>query len=175
MKPRVAAILSADADGFARLATSGEADAERARAEAGAVLATHVAQRGGQASEPAPGALLAEFASPLDAVLCAIGAQAELARRNAELPPARRLRWRVGVSLGAVEGGGEGPTGAAVDAAAQMEMLAPPGGVCVTHEVWRRIEGRIDARFSEVPAAELAGAPLRAWRSPAPAGANARR
>lgn len=175
MKPRVAAILSADADGFARLASAGEAEAERVRGEARAVFAAHVARRGGRLAEPVPGAVLAAFASPLDAVLCATGAQAELGRRNAEAAPDRRLRWRAGVSLGPVEGEGDALAGAAVDAAAQMEMLATPGGVCVTQDVWERIEGRVDQRFAELPAAELAGARLRAWRTPAPVGRGAGR
>jgi class 3 adenylate cyclase len=77
------------------------------------------------------------------------------------------------VSFGAVEGEGDALAGAAVDAAAQMEMLSTPGGVCVTQGVWERIEGRVDQRFAELPAAELGGARLRAWRTPTPVGRGA--
>ena len=46
--------------------------------------------------------LLAEFASVVDAVQCAVAVQKELQARNAELPENRRMLFRIGVNLGDV-------------------------------------------------------------------------
>jgi class 3 adenylate cyclase len=52
-----------------------------------------------------------------------------------------------------------------VEAAAQMEMLSEPGGVCVTQSVWEQVAARIDVRFEPLPHAVLAGSAWRGFRA----------
>jgi adenylate cyclase len=167
VKPRVAAILSADADGFGGMASGDEATAERVRGEGRATFEAAIAQRGGRLLAAPPGAVLAAFASPLDAALCAVAVQREIEGRNAARAPERRLRWRVGVAFGEVEGAEEALAGDAVEAAAQMEMLAGPGGVCVSAEVQAELAARGELRFEPLSEAERAGGPWRGYKASA--------
>jgi class 3 adenylate cyclase len=175
VKPRVAAILSADADGFGSLASRDEALAERVRAEGRAAFEAGIASRGGKLVAAPPGAVLAAFANALDAVLCATAVQAELEGRNAARAPDRRLRWRVGVAFGEIEGGDDALAGEAVEAAALMEMLSAPGGVCVSAAVYEQTAGKSELRFEPMSDSELASSPWRGFRSAPRAPERARR
>ena len=75
--------------------------------------------------------VMAEFASPVEAVRCAAAIQQEIELWNAELPEARRMLFRVGVNLGDVMVGGDNLFGDGVNVAARLEGVAEPGGICV--------------------------------------------
>jgi len=77
--------------------------------------------------------LLAEFASVVDAVQCAVAVQKEFHAHNAELPENRRMQFRIGVNLGDVIEEGERIYGDGVNIAARLESLAEPGGICVSN------------------------------------------
>jgi len=51
--------------------------------------------------------VLAEFASVVNAVQCAVDIQTTLKAENANLPPERRMEFRIGVNLGDVMVEGE--------------------------------------------------------------------
>ncbi len=74
--------------------------------------------------------MIAEFASPVEAVRCATEIQLELDKRNADLPEPRRMRFRIGVNLGDVMVEGDNLMGDGVNVAARLEALAAPGGNC---------------------------------------------
>ena len=64
--------------------------------------------------------LLAEFASAVDSVKCAVEIQQALFEQNAELPENRRMRFRMGLNLGDVVEKGERIYGDGVNIAARM-------------------------------------------------------
>jgi adenylate cyclase len=109
---RLAAILSADAVGYSRLMGEDDAGTVRLLAESRRLLADQVGQYGGRVVDAPGGNLLAEFPSVVDAVSCAVEIQRALTQRNAELPEAQRMPFRLGVNLGdvIVEGEAEAPT-----------------------------------------------------------------
>jgi class 3 adenylate cyclase len=76
--------------------------------------------------------VLAEFASVVDAVRCAVEIQKELKTRNEELPENRRMEFRIGVNLGDVVEEGEKIFGDGVNIAARLESLSEAGGVCIS-------------------------------------------
>src|SRR5258707_2192936 len=76
--------------------------------------------------------VLAEFASVVEAVNCAVEIQTELTTQNANLPPERRMEFRIGVNLGDVVVEGEQIYGDGVNVAARLESLAEPGGICIS-------------------------------------------
>ena len=76
--------------------------------------------------------LLAEFASVVDAVQCAVAVQKELQARNAELPENRRMLFRIGVNLGDVIEEGDRIYGDGVNIAARLESMADAGGICIS-------------------------------------------
>jgi adenylate cyclase len=90
---------------------------------------------------------LAEFASVIDAVQCALEIQAELKARNADLPESRRMKFRIGVNLGDVVEEGERIYGDGVNIAARLESLAEAGGICISGIVFEQIENKLAAGY----------------------------
>src|SRR5438552_12562108 len=99
---RLAAILSADVEGYSRLMGDDEVATVRTITEYRAVVASTVTGHGGRVVDAPGDNVLAEFGSVVDAVQCAVDVQRELRSRNAGLPAARRMRFRVGINLGDV-------------------------------------------------------------------------
>jgi adenylate cyclase len=87
--------------------------------------------------------VLAEFASVVDAVECAVEIQKELKTRNAELPENRRMEFRIGVNLGDVIEDGEQILGDGVNIAARLERLSEAGGVCVSGTAFDQVENKL--------------------------------
>jgi len=91
--------------------------------------------------------LLAEFVSVVDAVQCAAEIQQELTTRNASLPPAQRMEFRIGINLGDVIVEGERIYGDGVNIAARLESLAEPGGICIAGTVYDQVETKLALRY----------------------------
>jgi adenylate cyclase len=104
---KLAAILSADVKGYSRLMGEDEVATIRTLTAYRQVIATLVEQHRGRVVDSPGDNLLAEFASAVDAVQCAVDVQQALEPRNADLPAPRRMEFRIGVNLGevVVEGG----------------------------------------------------------------------
>ncbi len=93
--------------------------------------------------------LMAEFASAVRAVECAIAIQDAVDRENAPLPAASRMRLRIGVNLGDVIEGADGVAGDAVNVAARLQALAKPGGVLVSGAVYDQVHLKVRARYAD--------------------------
>jgi adenylate cyclase len=78
---------------------------------------------------------LAEFASVVDAVRCAVEMQRRMAERNAGTPAEKRIEFRAGINLGDVIAERDDIFGDGVNVAARLEALAEPGGICVSRVV----------------------------------------
>ena len=113
-----------------------------------AVIASAVASHGGRVVDAPGDNVLAEFASVVDAVQCAIDVQRELQSRNADLPPARQMRFRIGINLGDVIVEGERLYGDGVNIAARLESLADGGGICLSGTAYDQIEGKLPFTLS---------------------------
>ena len=182
---RLAAILSADVEGYSRLMGDDEVATVRAITEYRAVIASTVAAHGGRVVDAPGDNVLAEFASVVDAVQCAVDIQRELHSRNAELPPARRMRFRIGINLGDVIVEGDRLYGDGVNIAARLESLAEGGGICLSGTAYDQIEGKLPFRceFTGEHAVKNIARPVRVYRlhlepggapRPARGGGNAR-
>jgi hypothetical protein len=91
--------------------------------------------------------ILAEFASVLDAVNCAVEIQRELAERNTELPENRRMQFRIGVNLGDIVEDEERIYGDGVNIAARMESLADGGGICISGKVYEEVKHKLGLEY----------------------------
>jgi class 3 adenylate cyclase len=87
--------------------------------------------------------VIAEFNSAVQAVRAAVAIQRSLDRRNADLPPDRRMDFRIGINVGDVMADGENLLGDGVNVAARMEGVADPGGICISCAVRDQIEGKL--------------------------------
>ncbi len=126
---KLAAILSADVQGFSRLMGEDEVATIRTLTAYREVMTALIQQHRGRVVDSPGDNLLAEFASVVDAVQCAVEIQREFKARNAELPDRRKMEFRIGINSGDVIAEGERIYGDGVNIAARLEGLAEPGGI----------------------------------------------
>jgi adenylate cyclase len=94
--------------------------------------------------------LVADFASAVDAVQCAVEVQEAIARENADRPVAEQMRFRIGIHVGDIMVQGENLFGDAVNIAARLEGLAEPGGICVSGTVQDQIGTKLAVGFIDL-------------------------
>ena len=129
---RLAAILAVDVAGYSRLmGQSEEGTLAALRAHRQELGDPKIAEHRGRIVKTTGDGLLAEFASVVDAVRCAVEIQREMTGRNAPVPPERRIEFRIGVNLGDIIVEDGDIFGDSVNVAARLEALAEPGGVCM--------------------------------------------
>ena len=163
---RLAAILAADGVGYSRLMGEDEeatlATLKAYREVIDGLIAGHEGRVFGGAGD----SVIAEFASPVEAVRCATEIQLELEKRNAGLPEPRRMRFRIGINLGDVLVEGANLMGDGVNVAARLESLAEPGGIAIAATVHEHVEGKVEARFDDAGERTVKNIarPLRVWR-----------
>ena len=105
---RLTAILAADVAGYSRLmGVDEEGTHDRLQAHLRELVNPKIAEHRGRIVKNTGDGLLAEFASVVDAVRCAVEVQRAMGDRNAETPEDKRITFRVGINLGDViaEGG----------------------------------------------------------------------
>ena len=147
-KRRLAAIVYADVAGYSRLMADDDRATLAALNDIRATMARHVEAHEGRVVNAPGDSLLAEFASAVEAVHAAADVQAALVTWNAALPEDRRMRLRIGVTLGDVLVESDGTLyGDGVNIAARLEGLAEPGGICVSAKVVEEVAGKTALGF----------------------------
>jgi adenylate cyclase len=166
MARRLAAILSADVAAYSRLMGEDEEATVRTVTVYRDVIAALVQQHRGRVVDAPGDNLLAEFASVLDAVQCAVAIQRELNARNTALPPPRRMQFRVGINLGDVIPDGERIYGDGVNIAARLESLAEAGGICISGTVYDQVATKLPLtyKFLGQQSVKNIARPVRAYR-----------
>ncbi len=166
MVRKLAAILIADVKDYSRLMGEDEPATLQTLTAHQALLATFVRQYQGRVVSSPGDNLLAEFASVVDAVECAVAAQRELHARNSELPVNRRMEFRIGVNLGDVIVNGEQLYGDGVNVAARLESLAEGGGICISGSVHEQIKGKLAVGYEDMglQAVKNIAEPVRVYR-----------
>src|SRR5579872_4609065 len=140
---RLAAIMAADVAGFSAAMERDEegtfAQVQELRRK---VIEPKIEEHTGRLVKTTGDGFLAEFASPIAAMRCALAIQSELSSNP--------LKLRIGVNLGdvIVEENGD-VYGEGVNVAARLEALADPGGVLVSGKVYSEVEGKIEAAFED--------------------------
>jgi adenylate cyclase len=143
MARKLAAILSADVEGYSRLMGDDEAATVRTITDYREAIASTVTRHSGRVVDAPGDNVLAEFSSVVDAVQGAVEIQRELRGRNADLPPARRMQFRIGINLGDVIHEGPRLYGDGVNIAARLEGLAEGGGICLSGTAYDQVEGKL--------------------------------
>jgi TolB-like protein/Flp pilus assembly protein TadD len=147
---RLTAILAADVTGYSRLMGADEEGThERLRAHLQELIDPKIAEHRGRIVKSTGDGLLAEFASVVDAVRCAVEMQRGMAERNAGAPPEKRIEFRVGINLGDVIAEERDIFGDGVNVAARLQALAEPGGICVSRVVRDQVRDRLDYTFED--------------------------
>jgi class 3 adenylate cyclase len=87
--------------------------------------------------------LLAEFASPVEAVRAALEIQEAMRSANVTSSDDDQLNLRIGVNLGDIVESGDDLMGDAVNVAVRLESIATTGGICVSSSVYDQIVGKL--------------------------------
>src|ERR1700724_2538366 len=147
---RLTAILAADTAGYSRLmGTDEEGTHRRLQAHLRELIDPKITEYRGRVVKNTGDGFLAEFASVVDAVRCAVEVQRGMAERNAARPPEKRIEFRIGINLGDVIAESEDIFGDGVNVAARLEALAEPGGICVSRVVRDQVRDKLDFAFED--------------------------
>jgi adenylate cyclase len=166
MERKLAAILSADVQGYSRLMGEDEEVTILTLMAYREVMTDLIEEYRGRVVDTPGDNLLAEFPSVLDATQCAVAIQEELQRRNAQLPANRNMAFRIGINLGDVVVDGERIYGEGVNLAARLEGLAEGGGICISGTVYDQVASRLDLQYIDLGEQRVKNivTPVRAYR-----------
>ncbi len=169
----MAAILAADMVGFSRLMEHDEEAGLDILNACRSLIQQQVAAHRGRVFGSAGDSVIAEFASAVEAVRCALAIQAALAGIDANHGRPGRVHYRIGVNLGDVMVDGDNLLGDGVNVAARLEALAEPGGVLISGSAFDQVEGKLDHDFELVGRRTLRNLDrairIYRWRRPAAA------
>jgi adenylate cyclase len=140
---KLTAILCADVHGYSRLMGEDEEATLVTLTAHRKIIDRLIEQHHGRFVNSAGDSVLAEFASVVQAVNCAVDIQTALKAENANLPPERRMEFRIGVNLGDVMVEGDQIYGDGINVAARLESLADPGGICISGKVHEEIRSKL--------------------------------
>jgi len=177
VKRKLTAILSADVKGYSRLMSEDEVETIHTLNAYKEVMAGLIQHHHGRVVNAPGDNVLAEFASVVDAVECAVEIQKELKTKNAELPENRRMEFRIGVNLGDVIEEGAQIYGDGVNIAARLESLSEAGGICISGTAYDHVENKLSLGYEYLgeQTVKNIAKPVRVYRVLMEPGAVARR
>jgi len=147
---RLVAVFAADVEGYSRLMGADEVGTLKGLTERRAILDKAIAEHRGRIANTAGDSVLAEFGSAVDAVQCAVEAQAALAEANSSIPSDKRINFRIGVHVGDVMVRAGDLFGDGVNIAARLQTLAQPGSVCVSGATYDQVRKIVPVQFTDL-------------------------
>jgi adenylate cyclase len=167
LQRRLAAIMSADVVGYSRLMGSDEAGTlSRLNTLRRELIDPAIAAYAGRIVKLMGDGALVEFASAVDAVACAIDIQGQLRQHDADSSELEPIRLRIGINVGDIIIEGEDILGDGVNIAARIEGVAEPGGISISEDAWRQVQGKVAANFVDAGEQSLKNIarPVRVYR-----------
>jgi TolB-like protein/class 3 adenylate cyclase len=146
---RLVAIFAADVEGYSRLMDRDEVATLRDLTERRHVLDGLIASHRGRIANTAGDSVLAEFSSAVDAVQCAVEAQAAWAEANDRVPPDRRVKFRIGVHVGDVTVRAGDLFGDGVNIAARLQSSAAADGICISSAAHEHVKKILPLTFTD--------------------------
>ena len=148
-KPRrkLAAILAADVVNFSMLMGENEDRTLKNLKACRALTDEFITSNHGRIFGSAGDSIIAEFASPVDAVVAATEFQRSLRQRNEGVAEEDQMMFRVGLNLGDVIIEGENLYGDGVNVAARLEAMAEPGGISLSGKFHDEVCRKLDMSF----------------------------
>jgi class 3 adenylate cyclase/pimeloyl-ACP methyl ester carboxylesterase len=147
---KLVAILAADIAGYSALMGADEARTVSDLKAHQAVVLPMVGEFSGRVIDTAGDGIMAEFASVLNAVECAIAIQRTMRERNVPIEPERRMQYRIGINLGDVIYDDHRIYGDGINIAARLEGIADRGGICISRQVLDQVEGKLALNCREL-------------------------
>jgi adenylate cyclase len=147
VKRRLTTVLCADVHGYSRLMEADEAGTLATLRRSRTAIAGLVERHDGRIVNTWGDAVIAEFASVVEAVQCAVEIQQEISNQEPDPPELNRMRFRIGINLGDVMVEGDDIYGDGVNIAARLQELAEPGGVVVSRTVYDQVHNKLPVGF----------------------------
>jgi adenylate cyclase len=147
VKRRLTTVLCADVHGYSRLMAADEAGTLGTLRRYRSAIAGLVERHDGRIVNTWGDAVIAEFASVVEAVQCAVEIQQEISNQDSDRPHDHQMRFRIGINLGDVMVDGSDIFGDGVNIAARLQELAEPGGVVVSASVYDQVHNKLSLGF----------------------------
>jgi hypothetical protein len=109
-----------------------------------------IEQHGGRVFNTAGDSVMAEFASTVEAVRCAIEIQEEIVAHNSNKPESEQMWFRIGLNVGDVIIEGDDLIGDGVNIASRMESIATPSGICISGSVYELVHNKLSFVFEDM-------------------------
>ncbi|MBO6509911.1 MAG: adenylate cyclase [Roseibium sp.] len=155
VKRRLAAIMCADVAHYSKLMERDE-DGTLDRLKAyRSVMSSLTEGHNGRIVNTWGDAVIIEFTSVIEAVQCAVDIQNELSLRNADIPDANRMEFRIGINLGDIMVEGDDIYGDGVNVAARLQELAPKGGIMLSQSVYDQVKTKMAIGFDPAGARQV--------------------
>jgi adenylate cyclase len=149
-KRRLAAIMCADVAHYSRLMEQDEDGTLNRLKTYRSIMSALTARHNGRIVNTWGDAVIVEFSSVIEAVQCAVDIQNELSHKNAELPDATRMEFRIGLNLGDIMIEGDDIYGDGVNVAARLQELAPKGGIMLSQSVYDQVRTKLALGFDSL-------------------------
>jgi len=150
VKRRLTTVLCADVHGYSRLMEADEAGTLQTLRRHRASIAGLVERHDGRIVNTWGDAVIAEFASVVEAVQCAVEIQQEISNQEADPPDPQRMQFRIGINLGDVIVEGTDIYGDGVNIASRLQELAEPGGVVISGSVYDHVHNKLALGFDSL-------------------------
>jgi adenylate cyclase len=163
---KLAAIFAADVEGYSRLMGLDEVGTLRTLTAYRVIIDRLIGSHRGRIFNIAGDSVVADFASAVDAVQCAVAVQDAIARANADRPAGEQMRFRIGLHVGDIIVQGDNLFGDAVNVAARLQARAEPGGICVSGAVQDHIGTKLPVGFIDLGPQQVKNItqPIKAYR-----------
>jgi len=147
VKRRLTTVLCADVYGYSRLMEADEAGTLETLRRYRTAIAGLVERHDGRIVNTWGDAVIAEFASVVEAVQCAVEIQQEISNQDSDPSPVNPMRFRIGINLGDVMVDGSDIYGDGVNIASRLQELAEPGGVVISSSVYDQVHNKLSVGF----------------------------
>jgi adenylate cyclase len=163
---KLVAVFAADVEGYSRLMGEDEVGTLEGLTTRRAILDRLIGEHRGRIANTAGDSVLAEFGSAVDAVQCAVEAQAALAELNAGVPTGKHISFRIGIHIGDVMIRAGDLFGDGVNIAARLQSIATPGGVCISGATYDQVRKVLPMAFVDLGVQQVKNIeePVRAYQ-----------
>ena len=144
---KMAAIFAADVVGYSKLMASNEKLTLFRLKETRKITDKIIHNLDGRIFSTAGDSIMAEFASPVDAMEAAISIQKEVTAKAKEIKDNITIEFRVGINLGDIMTQDNNLYGDNVNIAARLEAIAPVGEITVSEKVFLEVEDKVNVSF----------------------------
>src|SRR5437879_2886512 len=163
---KLVAIFAADIAGYSRLMARDEVGTLARLKACRLVIDELIASHRGRIFNTAGDSVVADFASAVDAVQCAVAVQTAIATESAGDTADESMQFRIGVHVGDVMVDGENLLGDGVNIAARLESLAEPGAIYVSAAAHGQIGNKLPLTFDDLGEQQVKNIPqpIRVYR-----------